>query len=157
MQTVIIVIHLMVVLALVAVVLLQRSEGGALGIGGGGGFMSSRGTANVLTRATAILAAVFFVTSIVLTILAQHGERPSSILDQVNAPAPASAPSSAPGEDGNPSLLDSLKQASPPQSGEAPANGTPAETAPATGSPASGASAPEAPAAPSGPQVPASQ
>ena len=116
MQTVIIVIHLMVVLALVAVVLLQRSEGGALGIGGGGGFMSSRGTANVLTRATAILAAVFFVTSIVLTILARNGERPSSILDQVNTLAPATAPSSAPGEAGTPSLLDSLRQASPPQS-----------------------------------------
>lgn len=57
MQTVIIVIHLMVVVALVAVVLLQRSEGGALGIGGGGGFMTARGSANVLTR-TALLSSV---------------------------------------------------------------------------------------------------
>ncbi|PTW61161.1 protein translocase subunit secG [Breoghania corrubedonensis] len=161
MQTVIIVIHLMVVLALVAVVLLQRSEGGALGIGGGGGFMSSRGTANVLTRATAILAAIFFVTSIVLTILAQNGERPSSILDQINTQVPATAPSSAPGEDGNPSLLDSLKQASPPQQGDAPAGAAPAGSTPSgTDAPANGAAAgdtPAAPAAPSGPQVPVSQ
>jgi protein translocase subunit secG len=61
MQTVLIVIHLMVVIALVGVVLLQRSEGGALGVGGGSGFMTGRGQANVLTRATAILAAIFFV------------------------------------------------------------------------------------------------
>jgi preprotein translocase subunit SecG len=60
MQHVIIVIHLMLVLALIGVVLLQRSEGGGLGIGSTGGFMTSRGTANVLTRATAILAGLFF-------------------------------------------------------------------------------------------------
>ncbi|MGB7012046.1 MAG: preprotein translocase subunit SecG, partial [Pseudolabrys sp.] len=70
MQHVIIVIHLMLVLALIGVVLLQRSEGGGLGIGSSGGFMTSRGTANVLTRATAILAGLFFVTSLVLSILA---------------------------------------------------------------------------------------
>ncbi|MGC2588018.1 MAG: preprotein translocase subunit SecG, partial [Pseudolabrys sp.] len=70
MQHVIIVIHLMLVLALIGVVLLQRSEGGGLGIGSTGGFMTSRGTANVLTRATAILAGLFFVTSLLLSILA---------------------------------------------------------------------------------------
>ena len=64
MQQVIIVIHLMLVLSLIGVVLLQRSEGGGLGIGSSGGFMTSRGTANVLTRATAILAGLFFVTSL---------------------------------------------------------------------------------------------
>ena len=62
MQHVVIVIHLMLVLALIGVVLLQRSEGGGLGIGSTGGFMTSRGTANVLTRATAILAGLFFVS-----------------------------------------------------------------------------------------------
>ena len=67
METVIIVIHLMVVLALVGVVLLQRSEGGGLGIGGGSGFMTARGASNALTRATAILAAAFFATSLLLT------------------------------------------------------------------------------------------
>ncbi|WP_083255871.1 preprotein translocase subunit SecG, partial [Methylobrevis pamukkalensis] len=90
MQTVILVIHLMVVIALVGVVLIQRSEGGALGIGGGGGggFMSSRGSANVLTRATAILAAIFFVTSLALTVLPRVMGTSGSILDTV-APAPA--------------------------------------------------------------------
>ena len=69
MQTVIIVIHLMVVVALVAVVLLQRSEGGALGIGGGGGFMTARGSANVLTRTTAILGTIFFAISLTLALM----------------------------------------------------------------------------------------
>src|SRR5436853_1843721 len=71
MQTVIIVIHLMIVSAMIGLVLLQRSEGGGLGMGGGsGGFLTSRGSANVLTRTTATLAAVFFATSLVLSILA---------------------------------------------------------------------------------------
>ena len=64
MQTVIIVFHLMIVSALTVVVLLQKSEGGGLGMGGGAGFMSSRGTANLLTRTTAFLAAGFFVASV---------------------------------------------------------------------------------------------
>ena len=80
MQHVIIVIHLMLVLALIGVVLLQRSEGGGLGIGSTGGFMTSRGTANVLTRATAILAGLFFVTSLLLSILAGVNRKPTSIL-----------------------------------------------------------------------------
>lgn len=110
METVIIVIHLMLVLALVAVVLLQKSEGGALGMGGGG-FMSSRGTANVLTRTTAILGAGFFATSLVLAILAgRHADRPASIVDQV---APASAPAAAPATPAAPAgnnILDQLQQ-----------------------------------------------
>src|SRR5665647_3694244 len=82
MQHVVIVIHLMLVLALIGVVLLQRSEGGGLGIGGsgGGGFMSSRGTANMLTRATAVLAGLFFVTSLLLSILAGFNRKPTSII-----------------------------------------------------------------------------
>jgi preprotein translocase subunit SecG len=83
MQTVLIVIHLMVVIALVGVVLLQRSEGGGLGIGGGSGFMTARGAANALTRATGILAIVFFVTSLSLSLIARYGERPIDILDRV--------------------------------------------------------------------------
>jgi preprotein translocase subunit SecG len=88
MGTVLIVIHLMVVLAMIGMVLLQRSEGGALGMGGGGGgggggFMSARGAANVLTRSTGILAAAFFVTSITLSILAKYEARPTDVLDQV--------------------------------------------------------------------------
>ena len=108
-QTIVISFHLMVVIALVAVVLLQRSEGGALGMGGGGGFMTGRGQANVLTRATAILAALFFTTSLGLTLIARYGRanrldfngasrpgtsepapklpptQPNSVLDQVRA------------------------------------------------------------------------
>ncbi|MBX3581203.1 MAG: preprotein translocase subunit SecG [Rhizobiaceae bacterium] len=82
METVIIVVHLMIVLALVGVVLLQRSEGGGLGIGGGSGFMTARGTANVLTRATAILAAAFFATSLGLSLIARYGAQPLDILDR---------------------------------------------------------------------------
>ncbi len=87
MGTVLIVIHLMVVVAMIGMVLLQRSEGGALGMGGGGGggggFMSARGAANALTRSTGILAAAFFVTSISLSILAKYEARPTDVLDQV--------------------------------------------------------------------------
>jgi preprotein translocase subunit SecG len=95
MTTVIIVIHLMVVLSLIAVVLLQKSEGGALGIGSTGGFLSSRGTANVLTRTTAYLALAFFATSLALSWIAGLSRTPSSILN-TGAPAGQSQPA-APG------------------------------------------------------------
>ncbi len=85
MQTILIVIHLMIVIALVGVVLLQRSEGGGLGIGGGSGFMTARGASNALTRATAILAVCFFATSLTLSIMARYGERPIDILDRMPA------------------------------------------------------------------------
>ena len=83
MLQVILVIHLMIAVALIAVVLMQKSEGGALGIGGGGmsNFMTGRGTANVLTRTTAILAALFFLTCLGLNLLALHGRNEQSILD----------------------------------------------------------------------------
>ena len=78
MNTVLLLIHVMVCLALVGVVLLQRSEGGALGIGGGGGFMTGRSAGNALTKTTAVLAACFFATSLALSILAsQHRTAPS--------------------------------------------------------------------------------
>ena len=79
MATVLLVLHLMIAAALVGVVLLQRSEGGALGIGGGGGgFMTGRSAGNALTKTTAVLAACFFATSLALSILAsQHGPAPS--------------------------------------------------------------------------------
>jgi preprotein translocase subunit SecG len=89
MTTILLTIHIMIAVALVGVVLLQRSEGGALGIGGGGGgFMTARGTANLLTRVTAILAAAFFVTSIGLAILAGNGRQAPSIVDEVIQSAP---------------------------------------------------------------------
>jgi preprotein translocase subunit SecG len=133
MQQVVIVIHLMLVLTMIALVLLQRSEGGGLGIGGGGsGFMTSRGTASVLTRATAILAALFFVTSLILSILASMNRAPTSILDGATSAPTSNAPAGAPplgGQNGG-GLLNQL--------GGAPAK-------------------PAAPAAPTGPQVPASK
>ncbi len=92
MITVVIVAHLLIAIALIAVVLVQKSEGGALGMGGGGmsGFMSGRSTANFLTRLTAGLAAAFFVTSITLALLASSQRAPHSIIDQ--GPASSSAP-----------------------------------------------------------------
>jgi preprotein translocase subunit SecG len=89
MAPVILVIHLLIALALIGVVLLQRSEGGALGIGGGGGgsLFTSRGAANVLTRTTAFLAVGFFATSLVLSVLARPAKGPGSILDTVQPPA----------------------------------------------------------------------
>jgi preprotein translocase subunit SecG len=82
MEKVVLVIHLMVTVALIGVILMQKSEGGALGIGGGGmsNFMTGRGTANVLTRATAILAASFFVTSLTLVLIPQFSGKAPSIL-----------------------------------------------------------------------------
>ena len=93
MQTVIIVIHLMIVSVLIGAVLLQKSEGGGLGMGGGAGFMSSRGTANLLTRTTAILAGIFFLTSMALAWIAGIDRKPSSILG--TAPATQSQPGGA--------------------------------------------------------------
>lgn len=131
--SVILTLHLMIAAALVGVVLLQRSEGGGLGMGSSsGGFMTGRGTANLLTRVTAALAAAFFVTSISLTLLAKQGARPVSPLDQ-------------------PGILKSLeggKATLPDKSGSNVPAGT---TAPAGAPPASGtgtATTPTAPAAP---------
>ena len=135
MHTVLVVVHLMIVVALVGVVLLQRSEGGALGIGGGGGgFMTGRGKANALTTTTAWLAAGFFATSIALAIMAGTNRIAPSLIQRA-APPGQTAPA-LPGEGG---LLDSLKQ----QGGaEAPAPAAPvAPQAPISG-------APQLPAAP---------
>ena len=110
MQTVVIVIHLMIVATLIGAVLLQKSEGGGLGVGGGAGFMSSRGTANLLTRTTAVLAVGFFVTSLLLSWLASYDRKPSSIIDPASQSQPAgpAAPISPPTGGG---ILDSLKKA----------------------------------------------
>jgi preprotein translocase subunit SecG len=115
MQTVIILIHLMIVLAMVGLILLQKSEGGGLGMGGGtGGFLSSRGTANVLTRTTAILAAVFFATSLFLSILASFERKPRSILDGGGGPTVPAAPSAPTAPGGGGGLLDQLRGGTPP-------------------------------------------
>jgi preprotein translocase subunit SecG len=104
METVVIVIHLMVVLALIGLILMQRSEGGGLGLGGGSGFMTARGAANALTRATAILAAVFFVTSLSLSLIARYGEKPMDILDRV----PTTQEGTVPGEGTGGGVLNQL-------------------------------------------------
>ena len=93
---VLLVVHILIAIALVGVVLIQRSEGGGLGIGGGtaGGFMTTRGTANLLTRTTAIMAALFMITSLTLAILATRSHAPvgRSILDAPAAPAAPAQP-----------------------------------------------------------------
>ena len=148
MQTVLIVVHLIIVLALIAVVLLQRSEGG-LGLGGGGsggvsGFMTGRGQANALTRATAILAALFFTTSIALAIMAHRSAAPRSILDgteqqgQTQTDKPVHADN----------LLDTLRQGGAGPGGAGQPSSVPTDAPAKAATPAPAAPAPAAPAAP---------
>ena len=84
MTTVLLTIHILISIAIVGLVLMQRSEGGGLGIGGGNNFMSARGTADLLTRATTFLAIAFFCTSILLAILAGYGKKTVSIVEEVS-------------------------------------------------------------------------
>jgi preprotein translocase subunit SecG len=151
MQTILIVIHLFVAIALSIVVLLQRSEGGALGIGGGGGsgglggFFSPRGAASTLTRTTAVLGLIFFLTSLSLTWLALNTRQRASILDS-GQPAPtAPATPAGPAPRGNvPPITTAPAAPAPAPAGPATA---PAATAPAPApAPAPTAPAPAAPA-----------
>jgi preprotein translocase subunit SecG len=109
MQSVLIVVHLMIVVVLVVTVLLQRSEGGALGVGGGGGFMTGRGQASALTRATAVLAALFFATSMGLTILARYNQAPEVTFQSIT-PIEPPAEGAAKEREGKRSLLDQLRR-----------------------------------------------
>ena len=86
----ILVLHVFIAVALIGSILIQRSEGGALGMGGGsmGGLMTARGSANLLTRVTAGLAVCFFATSIVLAIMAGGTQTTRSIIDQPTSTAP---------------------------------------------------------------------
>jgi preprotein translocase subunit SecG len=113
MITVLLVIHIMIAAALIAVVLLQRSEGGALGIGGGGGFMTGRSAGNALTKTTAVLAAMFFATSLGLTMIAGHQSAPTSIFGEGTSGAPA--------QGGGGSLPGLVLPSAPPASSGAPA------------------------------------
>lgn len=147
-KDVIIVIHLMVIVALVGVVLIQRSEGGALGIGASNNFLTGRGSGNVLTRTTGILAAAFFATSLGMTILTRMSAPPSAILDTVPAvvapspdvPAPTTGEGAVPPATtgtGAGGILDELEAFT----GQSGASGTTTTT----------------PAAPAEPQVPTTE
>ncbi len=130
MANVLLVIHLFVTLALIGVVLIQRSEGGGLGIGssqGMGGFMTGRGTANLLTRATAVLATVFMLLSLTLALLNRGTAGVGrSLLDTAPATTPA-----IPGEAPRPAL-----PATPAAPSSAPTSSAPATPAPAPATPA---------------------
>jgi preprotein translocase subunit SecG len=114
MHSVLIVIHLFVAIGLVSLILLQRSEGGALGMGGGpGGLMSGRQAGNVLTRATTALALVFFVTSIALTIFTTSQSGGGSVLDRVD-PNALVDPVTPATRDLGPPVLDPVLDEAPP-------------------------------------------
>ncbi len=167
MQTVVIVIHLMVIVALVAVVLLQRSEGGALGVGGSDQFMTTRGQGNVLTRATTILGAAFFATSLAMSVLNRLSAPPTAVLEPTPAvqtvpttPTTPTVPAAAPATSGTPAtdtgtggggILNELNR----YTGGAPATVTPKSVVPDTNAPAAPAGG--TPSAPTGTQAPNSQ
>jgi len=136
MLSVIVVIHLMLVIALIGVVLLQKSEGGGLVSTTSGGFLSSRGTANVLSRTTALLAAGFFATSLAMSWLAGLNRHPASIINPAGAPATEQGAPVAPLNQGSGGVLNQLQQGIP---------GLPSGSNPALAPP------------PSGPQVPQSK
>jgi preprotein translocase subunit SecG len=101
MQTLLLVVELFIAIALIISVLLQRSEGGALGIGGGGGggmggLFSPRGAADTLTRTTSLLAIGFFVVCLGLNLLVAHSHKEQSLLDVQSAPAKAALPVQVP-------------------------------------------------------------
>jgi preprotein translocase subunit SecG len=120
MENVVLAIHLILALLLTGAVLMQRSEGGGLGMGGSGNVMTARGAANAMTKATWILAAAFITTSIILTILAAADSAGSSVTDQigVDAPAPAATETAPLGDDLLPPATDA--PAAPPAA-DAPA------------------------------------
>jgi len=106
MQSIVLVIHLILAISLVGAVLLQKSEVGALGMGGGGGggmggFMTGRGAADLLTRTTAILAACFMATSLILAIMSSSDRNQGSILDKSQ---PASSAPAEPAKPAEPSV-----------------------------------------------------
>lgn len=157
MANVLIVAYLLIVVALIAVILLQRSEGGGLGMGtsGSNGLISVRGSANLLTRTTAILAALFFASAIGLTILAELDRGTSGILE--GASQGGATPTT---------VLDALQQMQQQTGGDLPLPGgtapTPATAAPATdpglalpAAPATTEPAPAAPATDAAPAAPA--
>ncbi|MGH7118500.1 MAG: preprotein translocase subunit SecG [Acetobacteraceae bacterium] len=150
MATILLIVELFITLALIGIVLIQRSEGGGLGIGGGGGggmgsFMGGRGTANLLTRTTAILAAAFMGLALVLAILGRGGN-PNSIL---NVPPPPAHTATAPAAPQHPA------PSSPLPGGPEPATLAPIQAAPPTpAQPAPANPSAASPVTPTAPQVP---
>lgn len=178
MANVLIVAYLLIVLALIAVILLQRSEGGGLGMGSSNanGLISVRGTANLLTRTTAILAALFFASAIALTILSsvdrgtssildragQGGETPTTVLDAIqqlqqqtggDLPVPADGTTTTPATPAAPATDGAATPATPAVPAADPSLPVPQETAPAAETPA--APAADAPATTEQPAAPA--
>jgi preprotein translocase subunit SecG len=162
MEAVLLVVHLIACLALIGAVLLQRSEGGALGMSGGGtgGFISGRGVADVLVRTTMILGAGFFFTSVVLARIHSDAAKKDSVLERTldernnsafdplsgaattpAQPGGASTPAPTPAPAADP-LAPVLNQ-TPPATAPA-ATAPPASAGPATSAPASSGSAPPA-------------
>lgn len=125
-MVVLIVIHLMLVIALVGVVLLQKSEGGGL-VSSSSGFLTGRGTANVLTRTTALLAAGFFLTSLALSWFASYDRKPTSIINTGAPGQETPASPTAPLNQGKGGLLGTLSRGAPnaptPQNAPAPPSG----------------------------------
>ena len=140
MITLLLIVHLFVTLALIGVVLIQRSEGGGLGVGtsqGMGSFMSGRGTANLLTRTTAILATMFFVLSMALALL-NRGTTVSNNRSILDVPPTRTTPAlpATPSVPASPAALSpnaGAPQASPPPAADAQpaAPATPAPETPA--------------------------
>lgn len=117
MENVVLIVHLILALCLIGVVLLQRSEGGGLGIGGGGGAMAGRSSGTALGKLTWAFAIAFICTSIALTIVAAKNSADSSVFDRIGIADPASLTPDTPASPSLPSGQDLL----PPGSGDAPA------------------------------------
>jgi preprotein translocase subunit SecG len=134
MENVVLTIHLILALLLIGVVLLQRSEGGGLGMGSTGGVMSGRGAATALAKLTWVFAIAFIITSITLTLIAAKSASDSSVVEQIGGKAPVPAPAADPAAPlGGGSLL-------PPSTGDAPV------APPAIDAPVAPPAAPAAPA-----------
>lgn len=159
MEIVLRVLQVFLAIGLIGVVLLQRSEGGGLGLGSSGGagsFMSVRGSANFLSRATAVLAALFMITCLILALMAKPSQAPRSILDTpastTSAPITTPAPVTTPAPAAEVPALPVPVPGEKPEAGvtlpssSAPSPTTPSATAPATTEPAPAAT-PQAPAA----------
>jgi len=124
-ETILLVILVIVAVAMIGAVLIQRSEGGALGIGGGGGpgaMFSARGSANFLTRATAALGAAFMILSLVLAILGRDSDEGASVMDVPTEPLLEDSNALQPfdSEDYDPNALDSGLDSSPSEGDNIP-------------------------------------